>query len=87
MATDITIQNLDDATAEWIDREARRRGVSVESLALELIRRGISIDEQSSQLQTYHDLDSLAGTWSEEQEKEFLSAIADFGRVDEKLWR
>ena len=87
MATEITIHNLDDATAEWISREAQRRGISIESLVLDLIRKGISIDRESSQMQTCHDLDSLAGTWSEEEEREFLNAIADFEQVDEKLWR
>lgn len=78
MSTNITIQNLDDATAQWISREAERRGITVESLAVELIRKGINIDQQTSPLQAYHDLDSLAGTWSEEQEAEFSNAVADF---------
>ena len=38
-------------------------------------------------VQPQNDLDSLAGTWSEEQETEFLNAVADFEQVDEKLWR
>ena len=87
MSTNITIQNLDDATAKWISEEAERRGVNVESLVLELIRKGINIDQQTPYLQAYHDLDSLAGTWSEEQGTEFLNAVADFEQVDEKLWR
>ena len=87
MSTNITIQALDDTTAKWISEEAERRGISVESLVVELIRRGIDIDQETSPLQTYHDLDLLAGTWSEEQEAEFLNAIADFEQVDEKLWQ
>ena len=87
MSTNITIQDLDDVTAKWISEESERRGISVESLVLELIRKGINIDQETSQLQVYHDLDSLAGTWSEEHEAEFLNAIADFEHVDEKLWR
>ena len=87
MSTNITIQELDEATAKWISEEAERRGVSVESVVLELIHKGINVAQESSQLQAYHDLDSLAGTWSEEQEAEFLHAIANFEQVDEKLWR
>ncbi|MBI4639366.1 MAG: hypothetical protein HY731_01660 [Candidatus Tectomicrobia bacterium] len=45
------------------------------------------MERESSQLQVYHDLDSLAGTWSDEQASEFLNAIADFEQVDEKLWQ
>lgn len=87
MRTSITIQDIDEATAKWINEEAKRRGVSIETLVLELIRRGISMERESSQLQAYHDLDPLAGTWSDEQATEFLNAIADFEQVDEKLWQ
>jgi len=87
MSTRITIQDMDEASAKWIREEAQRRGVSRETLILELIRRGISMERNSSQLGAYHDLDSLAGTWSDEQATEFLNAIADFEQVDEKLWQ
>ncbi|MEN3332452.1 MAG: hypothetical protein V7641_1817 [Blastocatellia bacterium] len=87
MSAPITIQNMDEATAKWIDEEAQRRGVSTEALVVELIHKGIDLERQESHPQTYHDLDALAGTWSEEEANEFLNAIADFEQVDEKLWR
>ena len=87
MSRSIMIQNLDDATADSIAREAARRGISEETLILELIRKGIGTDRESLEIQAYHDLDSLAGTWSDEEAKQFLDATADFERVDEKLWR
>jgi hypothetical protein len=87
MNTEITIQNLDDATEEWIREEAGRRGVTVDQLLLELIQTGISVERQSPPIPAYDDLDSLAGTWTEEQATEFLNAIDDFELVDEKLWR
>ena len=33
-----------------------------------------------------HSLDWLIGTWSEEEEREFLRAIEDFEQVDESFW-
>lgn len=33
MPRSITIEEIDDATASWLAAEARRRGVSVESVA------------------------------------------------------
>jgi hypothetical protein len=83
MGKPITIQNLDDAITTWIEKEAERRGLSVETIVLELIHQGI----KSSWLRTYHDLDALAGTWSDQETDEFLGAIADFEQVDEKLWQ
>ncbi|MGH9897738.1 MAG: hypothetical protein ACRD4L_02665 [Pyrinomonadaceae bacterium] len=87
MSTAIIIQDIDETTAKWISDEAERRGVSVEALILELISKGIGVECEDAKLQTYHDLDSLAGTWSDEQATEFMNAITDFEQVDEKLWQ
>jgi len=35
----------------------------------------------------YHDLDYLAGTWTEEDDREFLQAAEDFDKIDEELWK
>ena len=45
------------------------------------------LDKKKSQLPTYHDLDFLAGTWSEEDAAEFDNATEGFRRVDEELWQ
>jgi hypothetical protein len=36
---------------------------------------------------TFHDLDFLAGTWSEADAAEFDKATASLRKVDEELWR
>ena len=35
----------------------------------------------------YHDLDYLAGTWTEEEDREFLQAVEHFNTIDEGLWK
>ena len=85
MPESITIDNLDAATANWIDKEAKKRRTNKETVALHLIRKGIECEHGHVELQTYDDLDSLAGTWSEEQATEFMDAISYFDQVDEKL--
>jgi hypothetical protein len=54
-----------------------QRGLSVEEIVLELIHLGI----KSAQLDTYHDLDALAGTWSDKEADDFMRVIADFERA------
>jgi prevent-host-death family protein len=34
-----------------------------------------------------HSLDWLIGTWSEEEEREFLEAIEVFEQIDESFWK
>lgn len=87
MASALTIDNLDDATAEWLRREARRRGIGEQAVALHLIRQAITLAEEKTKLKTYHDLDTLAGTWSQEEAEEFARATRDFSTVDESLWK
>jgi hypothetical protein len=55
MNTSITLQDLDEATAQWISEEAARRSVSVQTLILQLIRKGVSVEREGSQLQSYVD--------------------------------
>lgn len=84
MSATLTIQGVDEPTAKWLEEQARRRGLSAEALVLELIRREVG---GGAPPQVHHDLDALAGTWDEAQADEFLAAVADFEKVDEKLWR
>ena len=79
----IVLDNLDDTSVTWIEQESKRRGLPIEQITLELIQQAI----QNARLKTYHDLDALAGTWTDKEADEFLSVIADFERVDESLWQ
>ena len=87
MSVSLTLNEIDDATVEWLKAEAERKGVSIESLAVELIQKGAGRAPESSTQPVYHELDSLAGTWTEEQATEFLKAVEDFELIDEHLWR
>lgn len=83
----ITIRHLDDASAEWIEEQASQRGTDRETIVVQLIHRGIDLEQKKAQLPQYHDLDALAGTWSREDAAEFERATASFRQVDEELWR
>ena len=87
MPKSITISDIDDATATWLTEEAGRRGVSVERVAGLLLLRGVEWERRRAELPTYHDLDALAGTWSEDEAAAFLQAVSDFEQVDPSLWQ
>lgn len=87
MSVSLTINEIDDATAAWLKAEAERKGVSIESVAVELIQKGAARTPEPLIQAVYHDLDSLAGTWTEEQATEFLKAVEYFELIDEHLWR
>jgi hypothetical protein len=87
MPRSITIPDVDDTTATWLVEEAGRRGMSVEMVAGLLLRRGLEWERRRAALPAYHDLDALAGTWSEDEAVAFLQAVADFEQVDPSLWQ
>ena len=81
----VVITQLDQAALAWITQEAERTGLSIEAVAARLIHRGL--EAESVKLERYHDLDALAGTWSDEEAAEFHQSIAGMERVDESLWQ
>jgi len=87
MPRSITIEDVDDVTASWLVEEAGRRGVSVESIAGQLLQRGLEWERRRAALPLYEDLDGLAGTWSEDEATAFLQAVATFEHVDRALWQ
>jgi hypothetical protein len=59
--------------------------MSVNGLILSYIHKGIGVDPLART--RYHDLDTLAGTWSNEDKDEFIRAISSFEQIDEELWK
>lgn len=82
----IVIDDIDKATAEWIDRESKRLGAPTEVVVRRLIRQAIELERKKSQGKIYNDLDSLAGTWDDKEAIEFLQAIDGFEQIDDELW-
>lgn len=87
MSLSLIINNIDNSTAQWIKEESERRGIKMENLILELIQKGVKIECGQPQIGVYHDLDALSGTWNEDQTEEFMKAMSDFEKPDEKLWQ
>ncbi len=46
-----------------------------------------NLEESSQKITNYHELDFLAGTWTKEDEIEFLGHTNDFSKIDENLWK
>ena len=86
MAT-LSIRGLDDETTKLLKDAARKAGSSVNAQVLELIRQGLGLAEGRGRRGRHRDLDHLAGTWSEDDAREFEAATAAFEVVDEELWR
>lgn len=83
----VSLRGVDEKTAKRLKAEARRRGISVNALILQLVRQGVGLEKPEPPRGAYDDLDALAGTWNEEETSAFLRSLSDFEQVDEALWR
>lgn len=83
----LSIRGLDEELADKLKANAAKSGVSVNAHVLALIREGLGVVGTERGRRAYHDLDALAGTWSEAERQEFDRATREFEQVDEALWR
>jgi len=81
----ISLRINDDGLARRLEQESRRRGSSINSLVVEAIGAFLGVPG-SGRRRVYHDLDHLAGTWSEADAREFAKAVRGFDVVDGEMW-
>jgi hypothetical protein len=69
---------------------ASKKGVTPEEWVSEQViknvaEKNIKLTNESSIV--FHDLDYLAGTWTDKDAEEFEQATSDFNKIEERLWR
>lgn len=84
--TTMTLRGIDDALAQALKELASRQGVSLNALALRLIREATGVDKRKRTL-LHHDLDNFAGTWGKDDEEAFLNATASLETIDVEIWK
>jgi hypothetical protein len=86
MTHQLTIR-YDEDLARRIEDLARRESLSRNQAVLRLLRKGAGIaEEKESRDVIGSSLDWFAGSWTEEEAREFDEAVADFETIDEELW-
>lgn len=78
----MTIRNLPAPLADALEREKRRRGRSLNQTVIDLLGQSLGVEKSRS-----NGLRRLAGSWGEEDFREFERAVAPFEQIDEELWK
>jgi len=78
----LTIEGLDAETLTRLELQASRSGVALSDLARILLQQSVGTSPSIN-----HDLDSLAGTWSDEEAAAFDAATGAMRGIDAELWR
>ena len=79
--SNISLRGLDHATLLRIKSTARRRGISVNRLIVESLRKQYAAADRP-----FDDLDALVGAWSGAEAAQFAAAIAPFSEIEPGRW-
>jgi len=86
-ATDqLTIRSIGSRLRAALEREASRRGQSLNKTVLALLAERLGLAESAAPAE-YDDLDELAGTWSKSEATRFDEDLHAQRQVDPKLWQ
>lgn len=77
----LTVRGLPEPVSEALEREKRRRGVSLNQTVIDLLTQALGVRGTRS-----NGLASLAGTWSDEEFRRFEESVRPFEEVDPDLW-
>ena len=80
-----SLRGIDQKVNQALKNKAARAGISINALILDYIHKGIGISPVRRV--KHHDLDRLAGTWTDADRDEFFEATGDLEKIDEELWK
>jgi len=84
-ASNFNLRNVAPDVMSLLKREATKQKISINSLILQIIEQNLGIAHPTKKA-VFHDLDHLAGTWSNKDKKAFDDNIKSFENIDKELW-
>ena len=82
----ITIRGFDKELERALRRLARAEGLSLDQAAVRLLQQGAGLDPRRKADVVGDSLDSLIGTWSAREAREFSKSVRIFEAVDPEFW-
>ena len=79
----LTIRGVPRTLAQALDRERRRRDASLNSTVLDLLSRSLGLEAGGPRR---NGLAELAGTWTDDEQRQFAAAVAPLETVDDEMW-
>ena len=82
-AFSFNLRGIPSDVMRLLKQEAKRLGTSVNVLILKMIERSLGVSYEKT---AFHDLDHLAGSWSNTEAKAFEANTKPFEKIDKELW-
>jgi hypothetical protein len=80
----LTVRNLPPAVAKAVKEKARKEKLSLNKAVVKLLEEATGADKGSKKV-VHHDLDHLAGTWSEAEYQGFMAALREQRQIDPEM--
>lgn len=87
MNRNLVLENIDDVILERLQFEAKKENMDIRAFVVALIKKSLGLGKVSDKNIQYNDLDSLAGTWSQEDYNDFITNTASFSQIESELWK
>lgn len=82
----LSLRGIDEDLSVHLKKLSQKEGTSLNKTVLRLLEDSVGV-RRKRRFNIYHDLDDLAGTWSNSEEKEFKDKIQFFEMTDKDLWK
>ena len=79
----MTIRSIPDEVADFIAKRAANEGRSLNATTVSILAEAAGI---TAPLKKKRDLSWLAGTWTDEETREFEEAVAETRKIDYEEW-
>jgi hypothetical protein len=82
----ITVRNLPPAVARAVREKARKEKLSLNKAVVRLLEEATGVERPSGKV-VHHDLDHLAGSWTEAEYRRVSAALREQRKIDPEMWR
>lgn len=81
----ITIRGVPREVEEIVKEEAKRKGISLNKAFISMLESASGVKAKNRKKKViYHDLDHLAGLWSDEEAENFMKNLENQRKTDEE---
>lgn len=84
-ASNFNLRNVAPEVMLLLKKEAVKQKISVNSVILQILKQGLGVAHPTKKT-VFHDLDHLAGTWTDKDKKVFDDSTKFFEKPDKELW-
>ncbi len=83
----ITLRNVPEPIDNAIRKKAKKQGLSINKALVQILEEHLGEKKTQAGKHRFHDLDALAGSWTEEDAIAFDQTLAQQRAIDLTLWQ